>query len=206
MGIKKFFKKVGGWVKDKFHKAKNVVTKFAKPVVKVAKKVVNFIDKTPLAPIINGFTGGLFDKGRKLLNLLPDGDVKKKAEEFTNKAEEAVKHGTDKVNEYQDKARGLIDRGRGVLGKIDEARHVFSGSGKFLKPITGIRSQFGDLTNKNVLQPGPSPFDKSNRLLDMVNNPKPASSTYVKHGTGLIPPTPEQRAKFNEFLRNRFKK
>ena len=166
MGIKKFFKKAGGWIKDKFHKVKNVVTKFAKPVVKVAKKVVNFIDKTPLAPIINGFTGGLFDKGRKLLNLLPDGDVKKKAEEFTNKAEEAVKHGTDKVNEYQDKARGLIDRGRGVLGKIDEARHVLGNAGGS-----------GD-------------------------NPKP----YVKHGMGLIPPTPEQRAKFNEFLRNRFKK
>ena len=141
MGIKKFFKKAGGWIKDKFHKVKNVVTKFAKPVVKVAKKVVNFIDKTPIAPVINGFTGGLFDKGRKLLNLLPDGDVKKKAQEFTKKAEEAAKHGTDKVNEYQDKARGLIDRGRGVLGKLDEARNVISGNNPkpWVPPPPGIK-------------------------------------------------------------------
>ena len=37
MGLKKFFKRAGAWVKDKFHKAKNVVTKFAKPVVKIVK-------------------------------------------------------------------------------------------------------------------------------------------------------------------------
>ena len=31
MGLKRFFKKAGAWFKDKFHKAKNVVVKFAKP-------------------------------------------------------------------------------------------------------------------------------------------------------------------------------
>ena len=61
MGIKRFFKKAGAWIKDKFHKAKNVVTKFAKPVVKVVKNVADFIGKTPLAPIINTATGGAFN-------------------------------------------------------------------------------------------------------------------------------------------------
>ena len=32
MGIKKFFKRVGGWFKDKFHAAKTGVQKFAKVV------------------------------------------------------------------------------------------------------------------------------------------------------------------------------
>ena len=59
MGLKKFFKKAGAWVKDKFHKAKNVVTKFAKPVVKVVKKVTDFIGKTPIAPILDRVTGGI---------------------------------------------------------------------------------------------------------------------------------------------------
>ena len=125
MGIKKFFKGVGNWVKDKFHKAKNVVTKYAKPVVKVAKKVVNFIDKTPIAPVINSFTGGLFDKGRRLLNLLPDGKVKENAQKFTDKAEEAVKHGTNKIDEYQGRARGMVD-------KLNEARNIVGG-----KPLFG---------------------------------------------------------------------
>ena len=145
MGIKKFFKKAGGWIKDKFHKAKNLVQKFAKPVINGAKKVVNFIDNTPVGPIIIGFTGGLFDKGRRLLNLLPDGSVKDNAQKLINRGEEAVKHGTDKVNEYQDKARGLIDRGRGVLGKLDEARNVINnnGSGSFNKFKSGFTSMIG---------------------------------------------------------------
>ena len=45
MGIKKFFKKVGGWVKDKFHKATHVVGKVVGKAVPVVKKVVNFVDK-----------------------------------------------------------------------------------------------------------------------------------------------------------------
>ena len=87
MGIKSFFKKVGGWVKDKFHKAKNVVAKFAKPVIKVAKKVVNFVDKTPIGPVLSKVSGGIFDTAKKVINLLPDGEVKKNVQNFAGKAE-----------------------------------------------------------------------------------------------------------------------
>ena len=112
MGIKKFFKKVGGWVKDKFHKAKNVVAKFAKPVIKVAKKVVNFVDKTPLGPVLSKVSGGIFDTAKKVINLLPDGEVKKNTQNFANKAESTAGQVVNKVENVQNKARDIIDRGK----------------------------------------------------------------------------------------------
>ena len=92
MGIKKFFKKAGAWVKDKFHKAKNVVTKFAKPVVKIAQKVGDFIQKTPLGPILNAKTGGLFGIGKRIIDAIPTGSVKDNAQKFINKAEDTILH------------------------------------------------------------------------------------------------------------------
>ena len=122
MGIKSFFKKIGGWVKDKFHKAKNVVSKFAKPVVKVAKKVVNFVDKTPLAPIISKATGGIFDTAKKVINLIPDGDVKKNVQNFTQKAEATAGQVVNKVDNIQNKAKDLIDRGQKIAGVVSHAK------------------------------------------------------------------------------------
>ena len=122
MGIKSFFKKIGGWVKDKFHKAKNVVAKFAKPVVKVAKKVVNFVDKTPLAPIISKATGGIFDTAKKVINLIPDGDVKKNVQNFTQKAEATAGQVVNKVDNIQNKAKDLIDRGQKIAGVVSHAK------------------------------------------------------------------------------------
>ena len=112
MGIKKFFKKVGGWVKDKFHKVKNVVSKFAKPVIKVAKKVVNFVDKTPLGPILSKVSGGIFDGVKKVINILPDGEVKNNVQNFANKAESTAGQIVNKVENAQNKARDIIDRGK----------------------------------------------------------------------------------------------
>ena len=112
MGIKKFFKKVGGWVKDKFHKGVKLVSKFAKPVIKVAKKVVNFVDKTPLGPVLSKVSGGIFDTAKKVINLLPDGEVKKNAQNFANKAESTAGQVVSKVENVQNKARDIIDRGK----------------------------------------------------------------------------------------------
>ena len=135
MGIKKFFKKVGGWVKDKFHKAKNVVKKFAKPVVKVAKKVVNFIDKTPLAPIVNKFTGGIFDTAKKVINLIPDGEVKNNAQKFTQQAEQIKDAAVSKVEQVQGKAQGLIDKGRDLFDRGKQAAGIITGFGKKLQAM-----------------------------------------------------------------------
>ena len=112
MGIKSFFKKVGGWVKDKFHKAKNVVSKFVKPVAKIAKKVVNFVDKTPIGPILSKVSGGIYDTVKKVVNILPDGEVKKNVQNFTDKAQAATGQVIDKAVHIQDKAKDIIDRGR----------------------------------------------------------------------------------------------
>ena len=112
MGIKRFFKKAGGWIKDKFHKVKNVVTKFAKPVVKVVKKVTDFIGKTPLAPIINTATGGVFNVVHGLTKLIPDGAVKDKVENFTKKAEQVRDTAVRKVDDLQGKANQVIDKGK----------------------------------------------------------------------------------------------
>ena len=118
MGIKKFFKKVGGWVKDKFHKAKNAVAKFAKPVVKVAKKVVNFVDKTPLGPVLSKVSGGIFDGVKKVINILPDGEVKNNVQNFANKAESTAGQVVNKVDQVQNKARDIVDRGKRVSDVI----------------------------------------------------------------------------------------
>ena len=112
MGIKSFFKKIGGWVKDKFHKAKNVIHKFGKPVIKGIKKVVNFVDKTPIGGILSKVSGGIYDAAKKVINLIPDGDVKNNVQNFADKAQAATSQVIDKVSNIQDKAKGFIDRGR----------------------------------------------------------------------------------------------
>lgn len=122
MGLKRFFKKAGAWVKDKFHKAKNVVTKFAKPVVKVVKKVTDFIGKTPLAPIINGATGGVFNVVHGLTKLIPDGKVKDNVQNFTKKAEQIRDTAVNKVADVQGKANAVIDKGKQAMNIISQAR------------------------------------------------------------------------------------
>ena len=116
MGIKKFFKKMGGWFKDKFHAAKTGVKKFAKvvkeKVVPVIQKGVNFIDKTPISNIINAFTGGAFDKAKNLINLIPGGAVKEKAAEYVKKAEDMRNKVTNEIDKRQDQARDYIDRAK----------------------------------------------------------------------------------------------
>lgn len=118
MGIKKFFKRAGNWIKDKFHAVKNGVTKFAKVVAPVVKKGIDFIDKTPIAPIINTFTGGLFDKGKKLIDLLPGGTVKDKANEYINKAEQFKDRAVNEIDKRQNQAREFINRGRGAVDMV----------------------------------------------------------------------------------------
>ena len=116
MGIKKFFKKMGGWFKDKFHAAKTGVQKFGKvvkeKVVPVIQKGVNFIDKTPISNIINAFTGGAFDKAKNLINLIPSGKVKEKAAEYVKKAEDMRNKVTNEIDKRQDQARDYIDRAK----------------------------------------------------------------------------------------------
>ena len=128
MGIKKFFKKVGGWVKDKFHKVKNVVSKFAKPVIKVAKKVVNFDDKTPLGPILSKVSGGIFDGVKKVINILPDGEVKNNVQNFANKAESTAGQVINKVENAQNKAQGLINKGRDLFDRGKQAAEILKNS------------------------------------------------------------------------------
>ena len=118
MGLKRFFKKVGGWVKDKFHKVKNVVTKFAKPVVSVVKKAVDFVGKTPLAPIINTATGGAFNIVKKVADFIPDGAVKDNVNKFTNRAEQIRDRVVDKVDTAQNRFNTAVDRGRQIGGVI----------------------------------------------------------------------------------------
>ena len=118
MGIKSFFKRTGNWLKDKFHTIKNGVTKFAKVAAPIIKKGVDFIDKTPLGTIANAYTGGLFDKAKKLINILPDGTVKDKLNEFSDKAERFKDRAVDEIDKRQNQARDLIDKGRNAIGAI----------------------------------------------------------------------------------------
>ena len=115
MGIRTFFKNTGNWLKDKFHRAANAVTKFGKVAAPIVKTGINFIDKTPIAPIVNAYTGGLFDKAKKIINAIPDGAVKDKLNTFTNKAEQLKDRTVDEINTRQQQAKMLIDRGREVL-------------------------------------------------------------------------------------------
>ena len=112
MGIKSFFKKVGGWVKDKFHKVKNVVTKFAKPVVTVVKKVTDFIGKTPIAPILNKVTGGVYGLVKSGIDMIPDGKVKENVNKFAENAKVQADTAIGKVEQIQDKANQVIDKGK----------------------------------------------------------------------------------------------
>ena len=118
MGIIKFFKKAAGWVKDKFHKAKNVIGKFVSPVVKVAKKVVGFIDKTPIGGILSKATGGIYDTAKKVIGYLPDGEVKNNVQNFADKAKETAGSAISRVERIQEKAKDWIDRGRKINGTI----------------------------------------------------------------------------------------
>ena len=139
MGLKRFFKKVGGWFKDKFHKAKNVVTKFAKPVVRVVKGVTDFIGKTPLAPIINTATGGAFNVVHGLTKLIPDGAVKDKVENFTKRAEEVRDQAVTRVQDLQDKANTIIDKGKQAINIITANRPGMLGSARRSMPVNAVK-------------------------------------------------------------------
>ena len=118
MGILKFFKKAAGWVKDKFHKAKNVIGKFVSPVVNVVKKATSWIDKTPIGPILSKATGGIYDTAKKVINFLPDGTVKDNASKFADKAKETAGSAIGRVERIHQKAKEWIDRGRKINGTI----------------------------------------------------------------------------------------
>ena len=132
MGLKKFFKKAGSWVKDKFHKAKNAVVKFAKPVIKVVKRVTDFVDKTPLAPILNKVTGGIYGLAKKGIDLIPDGEVKNNATKFAEQAKKMADSGTSKVAEMQDKAKHMIDKGRDYIGRGQKAYGIIKSGAQML--------------------------------------------------------------------------
>ena len=121
MGLKRFFKKAGAWIKDKFHKAKNVVTKFAKPVVRIVKKATDFIGKTPIAPILDKVTGGLYGTAKKVIDLIPDGTVKDNVNKFTDQAKKTADQAIGKVDEYQNKANQVIDKGKQAVDIIKQS-------------------------------------------------------------------------------------
>ena len=128
MGLKRFFKKAGAWVKDKFHKAKNVVTKFAKPVVRIVKKATDFIGKTPIAPILDKVTGGLYGTAKKVIDLIPDGTVKENANKFADQAKKTADQAIGKVDEYQNKANLVIDKGNQWIDKGKQAAEIIKQS------------------------------------------------------------------------------
>ena len=135
MGLKRFFKKAGAWIKDKFHKAKNVVTKFAKPVVRVVKKVTDFIGKTPIAPILDRVTGGIYGTIKKGIDLIPDGAVKDNVNKFADQAKKMADNTSSKIGEIQDKANQVIDK---VKQWVDAGQKI-GGLIKSQKPLSGIR-------------------------------------------------------------------
>ncbi len=124
MGIQKYFKRVGGWIKDKFHRAASGVRKFNKivkdNVVPAVQKGMNFIDSTPLSPIINAYTGGAFDKARKLINLIPNGNVKDKMNAYVNKGEEFKNKMNSEIDKRQNQARDLMHKGVELYDKGKE--------------------------------------------------------------------------------------
>ena len=139
MGLKRFFKKAGAWVKDKFHKAKNVVTKFAKPVVGIVKKATDFIGKTPIAPILDKVTGGLYGTAKKVIDLIPDGTVKDNANKFADQAKKTADQAIGKVDEYQNKANQVIDKGKQAVDIIKQSPVVTGARPAVVKPMANAR-------------------------------------------------------------------
>ena len=139
MGLKRFFKKAGAWIKDKFHKAKNVVTKFAKPVVRIVKKATDFIGKTPIAPILDKFTGGLYGTAKKVIDLIPDGTVKDNVNKFTDQAKKTADQAIGKVDEYQNKANQVIDKGKQAAEIIKQSPVVTGARPAVVKPMANAR-------------------------------------------------------------------
>ena len=128
MGLKKFFKKIGGWVKDKFHKGVNAVKKFGKivkdKVVPIVKKGVNFINNTPIGGIVNSFTGGALDKANRILNYIPDGKVKDKLKDMVTKATDIKNNVVNEIDKRQDQAKDLISKGNNFIDKLKQATNA----------------------------------------------------------------------------------
>ena len=156
MGLKKFFKKAGAWVKDKFHKAKNVVTKFAKPVVSIVKKATDFIGKTPIAPILDKFTGGLYGTAKKVIDLIPDGTVKENVNKFADQAKKTADQAIGKVGEYQNKANDVIDKGKQWIDIIKQSPMLTGARPAVLKPQASAKYQA--LMNRPKVERGPRVF------------------------------------------------
>jgi hypothetical protein len=125
MGLKKFFKKAGGWIKDKFHKAKNFVVKYGKPILQGAKKFADFIDKTPLKGVIDNATGGLWSIGKGIADvLIPDGEVKNNTNKWLDDQKRKMDEVSEKIGHYQDEARKVVDKGRDYYRRGEQAYHI----------------------------------------------------------------------------------
>ena len=174
MGLKRFFKKVGGWVKDKFHKVKNVVTKFAKPVINVAKKVTDFIGKTPLAPILNTVTGGIYGTVKKGLDLIPDGAVKDNVNKFADEAKARADGAIGRVDQMQHTINTNVDRGKDALNHMGEFAQFVKQNGRKIIEDARQATNRGPVMTKT--QPGE--FQK------YIMNRRPAGLPGVK---ALVP-------------------
>ena len=146
MGIKKWLKNAGGWVKDKFHKAKNIVQKYAKPVVQTVRNVMNGLNDSPFGGAINAATGGIFDNIRRFVNWIPVGSsVKNNVDKFANrldndKAKQFVgKDGIRKFNDVIDKGKEVIGAGKAVLGAgnslFNKGKELINAGREAVKPM-----------------------------------------------------------------------
>ncbi|MBO5712055.1 MAG: hypothetical protein J6R47_04385, partial [Acholeplasmatales bacterium] len=104
------------------------MTKFAKPVVRIVKKATDFIGKTPIAPILDKFTGGLYGTAKKVIDLIPDGTVKDNANKFADQAKKTADQAIGKVDEYQNKANQVIDKGKQWIDKGKQAVDIIKQS------------------------------------------------------------------------------
>lgn len=113
MGLGEFFqgawnkvRKVGGKIGGAIKGAVHTVGKITKPVMNIISGVSGFLQGAPgkVGKIAGAVRKGV-DTAKKLINLLPDSNFKKRLEEGSDKAEQIVRRGEQVVGDVVEKGR-----------------------------------------------------------------------------------------------------
>jgi hypothetical protein len=129
MGIIDFFKKAGGWVKDKFHKVVNAVGtgyKFLQPIVSKGLSLAQMVPGK--IGMLAGAGRGILDAAGGVINALPSGGIK-------DKLSNLAQRGNDFIDKTQGKSQQLWNQ---VQDKIDTGQRIYDAGAKAVGQVSGM--------------------------------------------------------------------
>ena len=126
MGIKDFFKKVwsgvknvGGKIWNGLKKGIGFVGKIAKPIINIAKPILNGMSMIPGKLGIIGTVGSVASEAAKgLIDQIPNQDAKDKLNQLVDRGKDLLDTGQQKAQEIASKVQPYAQAGLNIIDKV----------------------------------------------------------------------------------------